>query len=96
MRACASRRSLSTLAAAHDNYAGRNLASTGHGASSLASGDYKVVDMRIADNKYINDHGDGGKTYVYDRAAQGFKDGEKIISASAMAAMEGPGANRTH
>lgn len=81
--------------AAHDNYGGRNLASTGHGASSLTSGDYNYVDKRIAD-AHMDDHGDGGKTYVFDRGAQGFNDGEKFISAAEMAAMAGPGANHTH
>ena len=81
--------------AAHDNYGGRNLASTGHGASSMASGDYKYTDARIADAN-INDHGMGGKTMVWRREEQGFQDNERVISAAEMAAMSMPGANRTH
>jgi len=81
--------------AAHDNYGGRNLASTGHGASSLTSGDYKVVDKRIAD-AHMDDHGMGGKTNVWRREEQGFQDNERVISAAEMAAMAMPGANRTH
>ena len=81
--------------AAHDNYGGRNLASTGIGASSLASGDYKVKDERIWDAN-LNDHGMGGKTQIWRREEQGFQDNERVISFAEMQAMEGPGANRNH
>ena len=83
-----------TGGAAHDNYGGRNLASTGHGASSLASGDYKYTDARIAD-AHMDDHGMGGVTQVWRRDAQGFKDGENFISFEDMSNVT-VGANRTH
>ena len=79
---------------AHDNYGGRNLASTGHGADSLASGDYNYKDGRIAD-AWIDDHGMGGKTEVWRRDSQGFKDGEKYIDFGEMAHVQ-VGKNRNH